>query len=116
VVSTAARLCWAEQAVLFRRQGGVYRWAASFSNTPEYDRIERAAIIHPGPGTIVGRAALARQPVQILDAWTDPHYEAKDAARVGGARPMLGVPLMRGSEPIGVIALARRNIEPYIDA
>src|SRR3954469_3882052 len=115
VVSTAARLCRAHQAVLFRNHNGVYRWAASFSNTLQYDKIEREAVIHPGQGTIVGRAAMARQPVQILDAWNDPLYDAKDDARVGGARTMLGVPLLHDGEPIGVLGLARRDVEPYTD-
>jgi two-component system NtrC family sensor kinase len=56
---------------------------------------------------------LGRDTVQILDAWTDPLYEAKEDARVGGVHTMLGVPLLREGLPIGVIGLARRMIEPY---
>jgi two-component system, NtrC family, sensor kinase len=45
----------------------------------------------------------------------DPLYEKKDDARVGGVRSMIGVPLMREGEPIGVIALARNRVEPFTD-
>src|SRR6202035_3304253 len=104
---TAARLCNADQAAIYRNAQDIYRWAASYSNAPEYVQIEREVVIRPGSGTLVGRVALERHPVQILDAWTDPLYEAKDDARVGGIRTLLGVPLLRESMPIGVIGLGR---------
>jgi GAF domain-containing protein/signal transduction histidine kinase len=116
VVATAVRLCQADQAVIYRLQDGAYRWAASESNTAEYDKIEREVAILPGEGTLVGRVALQGRPVHILDAWTDPLYEAKDDARVGGIHTLLGVPLLHNGEVIGVIGLARRRIEPYTEA
>ena len=113
VVVTAVRLCRAGHAVIFRNEGGEYRWAAGHGLTPEYDRIERDTVIRPGPGTIVGRAALEGRTVQFADAWTDPLYEAKDDARAGNVRAMLGVPLLRENAVIGVIGLARSTTEPF---
>ncbi|MFZ3237103.1 MAG: GAF domain-containing protein [Stellaceae bacterium] len=115
VVRTAVRLCRADQAVIYRNLNGEYRWAAGWSLAPEYEHIERAIRLRPGAGTLVGRAAFERGTVQILDAWTDPLYEAKADARVGGVHTMLGVPLLRDREPIGVIGLARRRIEAYTE-
>ena len=83
------------------------------SPAPEYERIERDVRIRPGPGTIVGRAALEARTVQILDALTDPFYEAKDDARIGGVHTMIGVPLLREGVPIGVIGLARQRVEAF---
>jgi PAS domain S-box-containing protein len=113
VVSTAVRLCRADQATIYRLEDGEYRWAADHSLAPDYERIERNVRIRPGTGTLVGRVASSCDIVQILDAWTDPLYEVKDDARVGGVHTMLGVPLLRDGLPIGVIGLARRRIEPY---
>ncbi|HET9848461.1 MAG TPA: GAF domain-containing protein [Candidatus Dormibacteraeota bacterium] len=115
VVTTAVQLCRADQAVIYRHQEGEYRWAAGYSLTPEYERIEREVTIRPGSGTLIGRVALERGTVQILDAWSDPLYEVKDDARVGGIHTMLGVPLLRDGFPIGAIGLARRRIEPYTE-
>jgi signal transduction histidine kinase len=115
VVETAARLCHADQAIIYRLQDGVFRWAAGTDMLPQYERIERAVAIRPGTGTVVGRAALQRRPVQILDAWTDPLYEAKDDARAGGVHTMLSVPLLHDGETAGAIGLARRRVEPYSD-
>ena len=113
VVDTATRLCHADQATIYRYQDGAYRWAACTSMLPEYERRERQVAIRPGTGTLVGRVALERRVVQILDAWTDPLYEAGDDARAGGVHTMVGVPLLLDGAPIGVIGLARRRIEPY---
>ncbi len=115
VVTSAARLCRADQGAIYRNVNGVFRWCSGHSLAPEYERIERDIVIEPGRGTLVGRAAVEGRTVQIEDAWTDPLYEAKEEARVGGIHSMLGVPVLRDGTVIGVIGLARRRIEPYSD-
>jgi GAF domain-containing protein len=96
VVDTAARLCRAKTSGIFRLEGGGYRLAAASGLfDPAYFEIEQQAVISPGPGTLVGRAAMNRQVVQIEDAWSDPLYEEKENAKLGGVRSMIGVPLMR---------------------
>ena len=117
LVTTAMRLCQAEQASLFQLEEGEYRCSAVALGMrdmrPEYLAIERAARIKPGRGSVVGRAALERKAVQVLDAWTDSEYEIKDEAKVGGVRSLLGVPLMRDHLPIGVFGLARTRVEAF---
>ena len=115
VVRTAARLCRARKAVIFRFDDGVYRFAAGYSISPAYLEIERRSEISPGPGTLVGRVATARRAMRIDDAWADPLYERKEDAKVGKLRSMLGVPLLRDGEPIGVIGLSRSRIDPFSD-
>jgi GAF domain-containing protein/DNA-binding response OmpR family regulator/HAMP domain-containing protein len=113
VVDTAARLCRAEAAVIFRLEDGLYRFAAGYSLVPEYLEIERRTPISPGPGTIVGRAAMSREVALIDDAWADPLYQEKEAAKIGQHRSMMGVPLIRDEEAIGVIGLSRGHVEPF---
>jgi two-component system, NtrC family, sensor kinase len=115
VVTAAARLCRADHAGVYRNEGGEYRWAAGHNQSPEYEQVERAVRILPGSGTLVGRTAVAGRPVQILDAETDPLYEAKEDARTGDMHSLLGVPLLREGSPIGVIGLARTRIEPFTE-
>ena len=74
---------------------------------PAYRQHEEASEIRIGPGTLIGRVALSKRTVMIADAWSDPEYEEKDAARTGNLRTMLGVPLLRDGEPVGAFALAR---------
>jgi two-component system NtrC family sensor kinase len=61
VVDTAARLCRAEQAGIFRLDNGAYRFAAAHYLDPSYLEFEKATPYLPGPGTVIGRAA--RQPM-----------------------------------------------------
>jgi two-component system, NtrC family, sensor kinase len=115
VVDTAIRLCRADQSVIFRNEGGEYRWAAGRGNSPEYEQIEREIRFRPGTGSLVGRTALEGRAVHIVDAQADPLYELKSDAEVGGVRTLLGVPLIRQGEVIGVIGLARRRVEPFAE-
>jgi GAF domain-containing protein/nitrogen-specific signal transduction histidine kinase len=115
VLDTAMRLCRAPQGSIFRLEGDIYRWAVGAGLDPAYEEVERNNVIAPGEGTIVGRAAQQRRTVQIVDAWNDPLYTVKDEARLTMARTMLGVPLLREGMPIGVIAMARKVVEPFKD-
>jgi signal transduction histidine kinase len=115
VVDTAARLCHAEKAVIFRLDRGRYHFAAGFGLEPAYREIERTTPISPGSGTLVGRAALSRQVVRIDDVLIDPLYEKKDDATVGGFRSAIGVPLVRDNDAIGVLGLSRGRVEPFSD-
>ena len=99
--------------MIFRLEGGVYRFAAGHSLDPAYIEHERRTPISPGPGTVIGRAAMTRQVVRIEDAWTDPLYEQKTAAKISGGRSMIGVPLIREGEPIGAMGLARTRVDPF---
>ena len=115
VVTHARTLAHADQAVLFRAQDGVFRFAVGEGNLPAYEARERALVIRPGRGTLIGRAVLERRVVQITDALSDPEYELKDDARIGGLRAMLGVPLLREGVPIGGMGLARSGLEPFTE-
>ena len=75
--------------MIFRLEGGAYRFAAGYSLDsldPAYLEHEGRTPISPGPGTVVGRAAMSREVVKIEDAWTDPLYEQKKAVKISGGR------------------------------
>jgi signal transduction histidine kinase len=113
VVDTAVRLCRATSGEIFRLDKGVYCFAVGCNLDPEY--IERQKPIAPGQGTMVGRTAMTKQVARIDDLLSDPSYTLKEDAKIGGARSMIGVPLMREGEPIGVIILARHRVKPFVE-
>ncbi len=115
VLETVMRLCDNDKGEIFRLDNGVYRLAVSRGLEPVYLEMESQVAIPPGTDTLVGRTALQRGPVHILDAWADPLYGPKDEARTGKHRTMLGVPLLREGAPIGVICTARSIVEPFTE-
>jgi GAF domain-containing protein len=115
VITTAADLCGAQRAILYRYRDGAYHFAVGENVPEEYERLERAHAFVPGPGTVVGRAAQLLRPVQIIEPQLDSDYAWKEEVRLVGACTMLGVPLLRDRRPIGALALARGVIEPFTE-
>jgi signal transduction histidine kinase/DNA-binding NarL/FixJ family response regulator len=113
LVETAARLCRAPMAALSIKHGDGYRYVATYSLTEEFDAFLRNRIFSPDRTTITGRTALDRRAVQVADLLAEAGYGAPEVLKVGRLRTMLGVPLMREGEPIGVITLARQHVEPF---
>jgi GAF domain-containing protein len=75
LVNSAAKLCEARFAMIFRRDGEVYRLAANHGFTPEYRDWMEQQTIPVGRGTLVGRTALEGHTVHIPDALADPAAE-----------------------------------------
>ncbi len=67
----------------------------------------------PGRNTLVGRTALEGRPVHIPDCLADPEYDWPEAQQRGNYRSLLGVPMLREGESIGVLALTRSSVRPF---
>ena len=117
LVEAAARLCEADTAQILRPSGtdGSYYTAASYRLTPDFKEHARTRTLTPGRGTVVGRVLLERKSVQVSDVFSDPEYTSGEAARLGGWRTLLGVPLLREGIPIGLLVLHRAAVRPFTD-
>ena len=112
VLTSAARLCDAFDAVILQVDG---------------DRL--SIVAHEGPipttpvgalplrGTAAGRAVLDRRTIHVpdLQAEVDEYPESSVIARLYGGRTALNVPLLRGAEAIGAIAIRRTEVRPFTD-
>ena len=115
LVESAVRLCDADNAFIFRREGETYHLAASHGYSEQYRQFIKDNPIAPGRGTLVGRTALERHTVHIPDVLADLEYTWTEAIERGGFRTMLGVPLLREGSPIGVLNLVRIQVWPFSD-
>ena len=115
LVQSAIRLCQADNAVIFLKEGSQYRLTANHGYSQEYQDYMRRNPITPGRDTIAGRAVLDCEPIHVADILADQEYTMSEAQRLGGFRTMLGVPLMREGTPIGVITVLRNTVQPFTD-
>jgi GAF domain-containing protein len=115
LVESAAHLCDADMAFISRREGEGYRFGANFGYSPEYAKFLETQTLSPGRGTMTGRAVYERRAVQIADVTVDPEYAMPETYKLGRARTILSVPLLRENEPIGTINLARRRVEAFTE-
>src|SRR5262245_760424 len=115
LVESAARLCEADSAAIWRPKDDVYEYVASYSYSVEYDEYMRKHPLTSTRGSVFGRTALEGRVVQVSDVLADPEYTAMEGQKLGGFRTVLGVPLLREGTPIGVITLARRTVQPFTE-
>jgi GAF domain-containing protein len=114
LVESAARLCEAERANIWRPSGDVYRVAATFALSAEHEQALKRLAIRPGRDTITGRTLLEGKTVHIPDVLDDPEYDSP-VLRIGANRTVLGVPLLREGVPIGVLVVTRSTVRPFTD-
>jgi signal transduction histidine kinase len=115
LVESAARLCAADTAAIWRPNGDTFRFLAHYAFNPEYRTLMEQYLVPVGRGSVAGRTLLEGRPVQVADVLADPEYGVAAAARTGGYRTLLGVPLMREGTPIGVITLQRSTVQPFTE-
>ncbi len=105
IVKNAAALCNAMFANAFRYDGEKLHFLATTSSSPAVlDFISQAYPMRPAASQISGRVILSRSVERMEDAFADPEYDQRHA-QAGGWRRMLGVPMLRDGNPIGVIVV-----------
>ena len=109
VVESSARLCGADKAFIFRFDGELLRVAATFNAAPEFRAWVEQNPIRPGRHSGTARAALEHRTIYILDVLADPEYSygAKDVEAI---RTILGVPILKGDDLLGVIMIYRLEV------
>jgi GAF domain-containing protein len=115
LIETAARLSDAELGFVATREGEIYRATASFAHLPEWDARVQAVIFTPGRETVVGRVLLDARVVHIADIATDLEHCHPEAVAIAKVRTVLGVPLLREGELVGVISLGRQRVQPFTE-
>ena len=115
LLGTAARLCDADGGGISLREGNGYRMAASYySATSEYDAFFRNRLMTVDRGSVTGRTVLEARIIHVTDIMSDPEFTLP-AVQLGGARTVLGVPLLRDGVVVGVMILLRKPVLPFTD-
>jgi len=117
LVESAVRLCDADHAWLFQREGEFFRWVTSFGHATDV-RAQLRDYFKPRKvpvdrGSITGRTAMEARAVHVPDVLADPEYTWSGAQKIGGYRAALGVPLLHKGTVVGVIFVAKTVPQPF---
>jgi signal transduction histidine kinase len=115
VAQSAARLCEAQDAVIYRVDGDVLQRVAICGSIPI-----RSSPLRLSRGSTAGRAVVDRQTTHIhdIDAVSETEFPDIDRIGTGGgsrARTRLAVPLIREGNSIGAILIRRMEVRPFSD-
>src|SRR5499433_2403597 len=113
IVESAARVCEADDAIVWRVDGNVRRLATHFGPIPiglvrrDGDIIDRA--------TPVGRAVLDQQTIHVhdLQAAEADFPLSRSRGIAAGLRTVLATPLLQKGIAIGAILIRRREVRPF---
>jgi two-component system NtrC family sensor kinase len=115
LTESAARLCSADMAAIGRQGEVGYYHATNYNLSPDWIELTRSARILPGRESLIGRVLMESKVVQIADVLADPEYAFSNLQKAAGYKTLLGVPLLRAGQPIGVLFLGRKTVEPFTD-
>jgi signal transduction histidine kinase len=118
VAQNAARLCDAEDAIIFRADGGALRKVAGHGPIPIFPAGSDETV-PINRGSVAGRAIVDRQPVHLRDlaeADEAEFPEGRAYQRRFGNRTTLSVPLLREGTALGAILIRRMEVRPFSDS
>ena len=122
MLAKATELCEASYSTLWLHEGDGFRTAAIHGDLPPawIEQWRSGAIYRPGPDRPMARATEERQPIQVADMRADPSYLQGDplpvaGVEIAGIRTLLIVPMFKESEPVGAIAIYRKEVLPFTE-
>ncbi len=116
LAENAVRLCEAERAFIYRFDGAALCVAAAHNVSPTRRAFAEQHPISPGRHSAAARAALERRTVHIHDIQADPEYTYQiGQADPSPTRTVLGIPMLRAGELLGVIIIFRLEVRPFTD-
>src|SRR6516162_7198357 len=120
ILSNAAALCEASFGTLWLCQDDGYRAAAIHGDLPApfVEQWRNGSIYRPAADVTLAQAMLARKPVQEADLCNSPQYRSGQplpvsAVEIAGIRSLVVVPMLNDNEPVGSIAIYRKDAQPF---
>src|SRR6516162_1997550 len=114
MLENATRICEAKFGSLFRFDGKAFHLVAEVGTPPELAEAQRQLLrTGPTPGGLFDRAVRTKQVIHSADATKDAAVGL--AAKFGGARSTICVPMLKDDELIGAILIYRQEVRPFTD-
>ena len=116
VAENAARLCEANDAVIFRCEGNTLQRVAIYGSLPQAPIGEEERPLNRA--SVAGRAVVDRQTIHIHDMAAESETEFSEGLVLQkrfGHRTIVATPMLREGTPIGVIVNRRLEVRPFTD-
>jgi len=122
MLANATRICDAKFATLYLRDAGAFRAVAATDDAPlaYLEARKPGTLVQPPSDTPMGCAAATKKIAHVIDVSTLQSYRDRNpfivaAVELGGFRTILGVPMLKKGDLIGVITVNRQEVRPFTD-
>ena len=116
MLANATRICEANFGVMFYYRNGALLPAAQLNVPMAYSEfIQRRGSFQPAVGSTFEHLIRTKQVIHLTDAAADGPYFSNNAAKLGGARTYVAVPMLKESELVGAIAIYRDEVRPFTE-
>ena len=115
LAENAVRLCDAERGFVYRFDGEMLRLVVSHNASAEFIAFIEQHPFGLGRQNCAARTALERRTVHIRDAYADPEF-TYEINHVEPVHTILGIPMLRAGELLGVIIIYRHEVRPFTDS
>ena len=114
MLENALRICEAKFGTLFRFDGKAFHRAAGIGVPSALAELqEKRGPYLPESGTLLDRVLQTREVAHSPDYAAEPI--PGNAAKLGGARSTVAVPMLKDSELVGAIIIYRQEVRPFTD-
>jgi class 3 adenylate cyclase len=115
-LENATRLCEAKFGVIFYYSDGAFHPAAELNTPTAYSEfIRQRGSFPPAAGSTFELLIRTKQVINITDATAQGQFSSNAAAKFGGARSQISVPMLKEDELIGAIAIYRQEVLPFTE-
>src|SRR5262249_22608498 len=113
MLANAVQICEAKFGVLFRYHGSEFYPAAWVGVPPVYEEnLRQRGSFRPEVGAPLGRLLQTKDLVHTADEWAEPN-STSPAAKFGGARSLIAVPMFKDNDLVGAIVIYRQEVRPF---
>jgi class 3 adenylate cyclase/putative methionine-R-sulfoxide reductase with GAF domain len=116
IAHNSVHLCGATYGIVYRFDGEMISFVAHHNlDQAGIDTVNQMFPLRPNTSSLVARAILERTVVHIADVAAETNNLYAAIQRALGIRTFLAVPMLREGNPIGAIALYRREVGLFSD-
>jgi GAF domain-containing protein len=120
MLEKAVRICDAKFGTMYLCDGGKLRLIAAHNVPTAFEEVRGDGPLTPAPDGIFDKVIKTGTTVHLLDLaatklYAERHPRVVEAVELGGIRTVVGVPMLKDNQLIGIVNIHRREVRPFTD-